>query len=47
MSRLLAFKLDVTDRASSLIRGNKRSTRCNRWFFIAKLIVRSTCFGHT
>ena len=20
--------------------------RCNRWFFIAKLIVRSTCFGH-
>ena len=24
----------------------KRPTRCNRWFFIAKLIVRSTCFGH-
>jgi hypothetical protein len=24
----------------------KRPTRCDRWFFIAKLIVRSTCFGH-
>jgi hypothetical protein len=24
----------------------KRPTRCNRWFFIAKLIVCSTCFGH-
>ena len=24
----------------------KRPTRCNRWFFIAILIVRSTCFGH-
>jgi len=24
----------------------KRPTRCNRWFFIAKLTVRSTCFGH-
>ena len=23
----------------------KRPTRCNRWFFIAKLIFRSTCFG--
>jgi len=23
----------------------KRPTRCNIWFFIAKLIVRSTCFG--
>jgi len=21
-------------------------TRCNRWFFIANLIIRSTCFGH-
>jgi hypothetical protein len=26
--------------------GNKRPTRCNRLVFIAKLIVRSTCFGH-
>ena len=34
------------DRASSLIRGNKRPTRCNRLIFIAKLTVRSTCFGH-
>jgi len=24
----------------------KGPTRCNRWFFIAKHIVRSTCFGH-
>ena len=24
----------------------KRPTRCNRWFFIAKLTVRSTCFRH-
>ena len=24
----------------------KRPTRCNRWFFIAKLIVHSICFGH-
>ena len=24
----------------------KRPTRCNRWLFIAKLIVHSTCFGH-
>jgi len=24
----------------------KRPSRCNRWFFIAKLIVRPTCFGH-
>jgi hypothetical protein len=24
----------------------KRPTRCNRWFFIAKLIVCSTCFGN-
>jgi len=24
----------------------KRPTRCDRWFFIAKLNVRSTCFGH-
>ena len=24
----------------------KMPTRCNRWFFITKLIVRSTCFGH-
>jgi len=29
-----------------MIHGNKRPTRCNRLFFIAKLIVRSTCFGH-
>ena len=34
------------DRASLLIHGNEMSTRCNRWFFIAKLIVCSTCFGH-
>ena len=34
------------DHASSLIRGNERPTRCNRRvFFIAELIVRSTCFG--
>jgi len=33
------------DRASALIYGNKRPTRCNRWFFIEKLIVPSTCFG--
>ena len=26
--------------------GNKRPTKRNRWFFIAKLIIRSTCFGH-
>jgi len=24
----------------------KRPTRCNSWFFITKLIVCSTCFGH-
>ena len=30
----------------SIIRANKMPTRCNRWFFIAKLTVRSTCFGH-
>jgi len=24
----------------------KRPTRCNRWFFIAKLIVCSACSGH-
>ena len=35
-----------SDRASSLIRGNKRPTGCNRMVFIAKIIVRSTCFGH-
>ena len=33
------------DRASSLIRGNKIPTRCNRWIFIADLIACSTCFG--
>ena len=33
------------DRASSLIRGNKMPTRCNRLVFIAKLVVCSTCFG--
>jgi hypothetical protein len=26
--------------------GITRTNRWNRWFFIAKLIVRSTCFGH-
>jgi hypothetical protein len=29
-----------------LLYGNNRPTRCKRWFFIAKLIFRSTCFGH-
>ena len=38
--------LCLFDRASSLIRGNKMPTRCNRLVFIAELIVRSTCFGH-
>jgi hypothetical protein len=33
------------DRASSIICGNKMPTRCNRWIFIADLIVCSTCFG--
>jgi hypothetical protein len=28
------------------MRGNKRPTRCNRWFLTAELIVRSTYFGH-
>jgi hypothetical protein len=28
------------------MRGNKMPTGCNRKVFIAKLIVRSTCFGH-
>jgi hypothetical protein len=27
-------------------RVNEMPTRCNRWFFIAKLIVCSTCFGY-
>jgi len=31
---------------SPILRGNKRPIRCNNWFFIAKLTVRSTCFGH-
>jgi hypothetical protein len=26
--------------------GNKMPTRCNRWIFIADLIVCSTCFRH-
>jgi len=30
---------------SSLIRGNKMPTRCNKGFF-ADLIACSTCFGH-
>ena len=34
------------DRASPIICGNKMSTRCNRWIFIADLIACSTCFGH-
>jgi hypothetical protein len=34
------------DRASSIIRGNKMPTTCNRWIFIADLIACSTCFGH-
>ena len=34
------------DRASSIIRGNKMPTRCNRWIFIADRIATSTCFGH-
>jgi len=36
-----------TSKAYFKICGNKRPTRCNRLvFFIAKLAVRSTCFGH-
>jgi hypothetical protein len=34
------------DRASSILCGNKMPTRCNRWIFIADLIVCPTCFGH-
>jgi len=34
-------------RASSIICGNKIPTRCNRWIFIADLIVCSTCFDTT
>ena len=33
-------------RHNLIIHGNEMPTRCNRWLFIAKLTVCSTCFGH-
>ena len=44
--RTLQTTVHIPKHIVFLICGNRMPTRCNRSFFIADLIVCSTCFGH-